>query len=74
MGNIVYSKKRTICPQCGLRKRGFWATEFDFPCDDCCELNATKRKEEYLRQSVATGKIKMSDLTELGRKVVNNEI
>lgn len=59
----------TVCPQCGLRKRGFWATEFDATCVDCSELNAKHAEEERLRKAVASGKVKVSDLTEFGRKV-----
>jgi hypothetical protein len=59
----------TICPQCGLRKRGFWATEFNFPCDDCAFLNNKHYNEEQLRKAVASGRVKVSNLTELGRKV-----
>lgn len=58
-----------LCPQCGQRKRGFWASQYELPCDDCRAEDIKREKEERLKSAVASRKVKITDLTPLGRKV-----
>lgn len=57
------------CHKCNLPKRGFWEVEFEMDCTDCREVEAKARTEQRLREAVASGRIKVSSLTPLGRKV-----
>jgi hypothetical protein len=62
-----------VCPQCGLKKQGFGASQFDMPCDDCAIENAISEEHARLNKAVESGKIKFSDLTDYGKSVIKGK-
>lgn len=57
------------CHVCGEHKVSFWSHEFGFPCEDCRDLERKATEERRLREAVASGRVKVEQLTPLGRKV-----
>lgn len=62
-----------VCKKCGQPKAGFWEDQYGMSCRDCRDQEATAHEEERLRKAVASGKVKISQLTELGLRICGIE-
>jgi hypothetical protein len=62
-------KLPALCNGCNKSKRVFWEVQYEMDCIECRDLKHKKQLELRLKADFDAGKIKLSELTPLGRAI-----